>query len=198
MPEAPDLIRMAASFRAHGVDYVLVGGIAEAVHGAPARTDDIDIVLPTDDANIARLGLALMDLGARPIAQAAPDEHRTSFTTVAGRLDLIEDAGFASIAARAEDTDLGNGVHARVAAIEDLARMKRDAGHLADSARLTTMVEAPPEPESVIHLEDERAVYPEDRIEEKPTVLRKVMRAFERVDDFLTELDSKGPRRRRT
>jgi len=195
--EAPDPMRVAASFRAHGVDYVLVGGVAEAVHGVSAGTDDIDIVLPSDDANIARVGLALMDLGARPIAETSADEHRTSFVTVAGRLDLIEDEGFAEIASRAAEADLGNGVHARVAAIEDLARLKRDSGHLADSARLTTMVARPVEPETVIHLEDESAVYPEDRVHEKPKRTDKIWRALERVDDFLTDLDSRGPRRKR-
>jgi hypothetical protein len=190
--ERSDPLRVAAAFRSHGVDFVLVGGVATAAHGGPVETDDIDILLPPDDANVTRVGLALLELGAE--ALESQDEHRTTFTTNAGRLDLIEiPDGYEEVAARAVRTDLGLGVHAPVAAMEDLARLKRNAGDLIDAARLTTMAA----PEQIVPEEEEERPSEHDILSEPQHATGRVMRALERVDDFLTELDSKGIRRKR-
>ena len=186
-----DPIRVAAAFRAHGVDYVLVGGVATAAHGAALDPDDIDVLLPPDDDNVTRVGLALLELGA--LAVDTGDDHRSTFTTTAGRLDLIEiPEGFDDVAARAVRTDLGRGVIAPVASMEDLARLKRAAGDLVDAARLRTMAEEDePSPE------DGAPRSEHDDLSEPHHAAGKIMRALERVDDFLTELDSHGIRRKR-
>jgi hypothetical protein len=181
-----DPLRVAAAFRSHGVDYVLVGGVATAAHGAPMEPDDIDVLLPADDANVTCVGLALLELGAQ--ALEAGDEHRSTFATTAGRLDLIEiPEGFDEVASRAVRTDLGRGVIAPVASMEDLARLKRDAGQLVDAARLTTIAEdAAPDLET----EDDEPVSEHDILSEPQHATGRIMRALERVDDFLTDLDS--------
>jgi hypothetical protein len=144
-----DPFRILAALRAHGVHYVLVGGLAAAAHGSPAGTDDVDVCLDGDDANLKRLGLALGDLRAsqRPIEPG--QEHRVSFQTVSGGLDCLEpapgSAGFAELASRAVEMDLGEGIHARVASIDDLAEMKRAAGDLAGAAHIAAL--QPPEVE---------------------------------------------------
>src|SRR4249919_4363749 len=122
MPEEFDPLRILAGLQAHGVSYVLIGGLAAAAHGSPVETDDVDICLPLeDDENLKRLGLALDDLGARP-ATDDTGEHRVSFDTIWGRLDCLENPiGFGRLDASAEKIDLGRGVVARVASIEDLS-----------------------------------------------------------------------------
>ncbi|MEX0984282.1 MAG: hypothetical protein WD096_04455 [Actinomycetota bacterium] len=182
-----DPLRVAAAFRAHGVDYVLVGGVATAAHGAPMDIDDIDVLLPPDDDNVSRVGLALMELGAEAVS--SEDEHRSTFETSAGRLDLIEISdGFEGVAARAVRTDLGRGVLAPVASLEDLAHLKRLSGRLVDAARLTTIAaedEAPAETGAA-------PVSEYDDLSAPHEASGKIMRALERVDDFLTDLDSRG------
>ena len=44
----------------HGVDYVLIGGLAATLHGSPIRTGDADICPSPETPNLVRL--ALIDL----------------------------------------------------------------------------------------------------------------------------------------
>ena len=48
----------------HGVDFIVVGGISAVLNGTPVNTLDLDIVHSRDTANIARLLVALEELGA--------------------------------------------------------------------------------------------------------------------------------------
>jgi hypothetical protein len=185
--ETFDPLRVAAALRSHGVDYVLVGGVATAAHGAPLDTDDIDILLPDDDENVSRVSLVLMELGAQPVD--AGDEHRSSFSTVAGRLDLIElPVGYDEVSSRAVRTDLGRGVVAPVASMEDLARMKRDSGELIDAARLTTMADDEVRP--AVGEDDAEPRSEHDEFSAPQHASGRIWRALERVDDFLNDLDS--------
>src|SRR5436190_15504212 len=93
MGEQLDPLRIVAGLRAHGVHYVLIGGLAAAAHGSPVETDDVDICLASDDQNLDRFGLALLDLGANPAPDDGEDEDRVSFVTGAGRLDCMELSG---------------------------------------------------------------------------------------------------------
>ena len=185
-----DPLRVAAAFRSHGVDFVLAGGVATAAHGAPMiELDDIDVLLPADDDNVTRVGLALLELGAH--ALETEEEHRTTFSTTAGKLDLIEvPDGYEELAERAVRTDLGRGVVAPVASVEDLARLKRDAGQLIDAARLTTMADEDEGPDDLGAggYAEEYDEY--DDLSAPQPASGKIMRALERVDDFLTDLDS--------
>lgn len=49
----------------HGVEYIIVGGVAAVLQGAPVTTFDIDALVKVDPANIERLAKALESLGAR-------------------------------------------------------------------------------------------------------------------------------------
>ena len=55
---------MVATLRAlhdGGVDFILVGGLAAVLHGAPVDTFDIDVVHSRDAANVARILPVLED-----------------------------------------------------------------------------------------------------------------------------------------
>lgn len=62
-PELADLLLVLSTLEAHGVEYVLLGGAAMAIHGFPRMTRDIDCLFPRDAANNARLMKALATLG---------------------------------------------------------------------------------------------------------------------------------------
>jgi hypothetical protein len=172
-------LRLLAGLRAHGVDYVLVGGLASAAHGSRITMDDVDIAIPPgDDANLANLGLALSQLGAEPVGELDP--HRSTYDTSAGRLDIIEmgDAYF-GLAERGSDEDLGNGIVARVASMADLMDLKRRSGDLATAAHLAALAtDGGPESEF------------DDPVEERdwPEWMTRVWSKFEDIDDYLTRV----------
>jgi hypothetical protein len=57
--------RILELFEAHGVEYIVVGGVAAVLRGAPVTTFDIDTLVKTDQANAQRLLAALQALNAR-------------------------------------------------------------------------------------------------------------------------------------
>ena len=61
--EAFDLIRIFDALE--GVDSLVVGGVAAALHGAPRLTFDLDIVPEASEANVDRLAAAMQALDAR-------------------------------------------------------------------------------------------------------------------------------------
>jgi hypothetical protein len=138
-------LRILAGLRSHGVSYVLVGGLGAAVRGGPVDTDDVDIVLPNDPQNLPRLALSLQQLGAQLDAPTSASDDRVSYDTSYGRLDCLElPSDFASLDANAAEMEVGNGVTARVASLEDLARLKRRSPDLEGAVRLHALVAAAP------------------------------------------------------
>ena len=49
----------------HGVDFVVIGGIAMVFHGSTRVTQDLDVCVAPDQTNLDVLGHALIALGAR-------------------------------------------------------------------------------------------------------------------------------------
>lgn len=180
-----DPVRMFASLRAHGVRYVVVGGLAAIAHGISTSTDEADICVDGAGDNLDRLALALEQLGARPAGPDGPGgEGRESFATVAGRLDCIEvtpDA-FEEILAGGAEVDVGRGVTAWVASIESLASLSREAGDLTGSVRIAAMTDE----SGIVHVGEADEL---SREEAPPTRARdKLWRRLEDVDRFLTKL----------
>ena len=66
-PERPlDLVRLLETLARHGVDYVVIGGVATQVHGHRRTTMDLDLTPDPEPENIRRLSAALEELEARP------------------------------------------------------------------------------------------------------------------------------------
>jgi hypothetical protein len=213
-----DPLRILASLEAHGVRYVLIGGLAAVAHGSPAETDDVDICLAGDEDNLRRMGLALSDLGARENAAGSTGE-KVSFDTTAGRLDCFEmvpgAAGYQDLNEDAVLIDIGHGIAVHIASIVDLTEMTRSAGdltraaHLAALAQRGDIVDLDPQRERRrwLHREPrerrtrtrpERLVDLSTDPDPEPTTwTEKVMRKLENVDAFLTDLNENGlPKRR--
>jgi hypothetical protein len=184
---AYDPIRIVASLEVHGVEYVLVGGLAAAAHGSPLDTDDVDVILPPDPDNLDRLGLVLLELDAEPIA--TPDDHRVSYRTSAGRLDLIEmGSRYFEVNGHASTVDVGRGISAKIASAEDLAELKRASGDLATAAHLSSLAEDGSDDDDP-EMGDAAELGSSGR-----KMGKKIWNALESVDTFLTDLDSRGLR----
>ena len=54
-----DSLRLLRQFALHEVDYVLIGGVALNVHGIARATEDMDVFVNPDSANVTRLRQAL-------------------------------------------------------------------------------------------------------------------------------------------
>ena len=67
-----DPLTALSTLRRHGVRFVLIGGFAAAIRGAPLVTGDLDVCHARDRANLERLAAALRELGAR--LRGAPPE----------------------------------------------------------------------------------------------------------------------------
>ena len=92
----------------HGVEYVVVGGVAAVLHGAPVTTFDVDTLIKLDPANVERLAKALAALDARyrEHAQLRPTQEDLAagghllLMTNSGPLDVL---GFIGSGKRYED-----------------------------------------------------------------------------------------------
>jgi len=143
------------------VDYIVIGGVAVQAHGNPRTTQDLDLLVSPEPANLGRLAAALEDLDALLYATAteavqfAPDAAflatKTSWnltTPAGGGLDLWIDttdlAGargdWRALRERALEIVLA-GATVPVVGRDDLISLKRAAGRerdLADLAALTS------------------------------------------------------------
>jgi len=84
----------------HGVEHILIGGVAVAAHGYPRPSQDLDLVPAADAANLRRLARALQQLNARPtdLSDFAAEEVPADATSAE---DLARGGNFRL------DTDLG-------------------------------------------------------------------------------------------
>ena len=53
------------TFTDHGVEFVLIGGVAAVLHGSPLATFDLDLVPARERQNLDRLSTALTALDAK-------------------------------------------------------------------------------------------------------------------------------------
>lgn len=154
--DVPEILR---TLHQHGVEHVVVGGVAALFHGYAGATFDADVVPAPDDDNLRRLAAALRDLEAKAYANPlradlhpdgappeadlldleSPETLRRSlawfFSTRAGLLDVllvIDGAGgYASIAPSAVRTSVG-GHTVRIISLDDLIEAKETAGREKD------------------------------------------------------------------
>ncbi len=140
---------------AHGVHFLVVGGIAARLRGAPLLTQDVDITPAPDRANLERLAGALKDLGARLRTATEPDsvpfpfdpgllENATVWTLVTkhGDLDLVVSPtgtdGYRDLIKDADELKVATepDLAVQVASLADVIRSKEAAGREKDRAAL--------------------------------------------------------------
>lgn len=184
-------LRVVAELRAHGARFVLVGDLAAMAHGVAVTPDRIEICVAEDEDDVVRLGLTLQALGAEQEDDRG-DPHRAAFRTAAGRVECLEvprDGGFTDMVARATDVDLGHGVIARVATLEDVAAQRVASDDLVGAVRAASLVAAGRDQLEAWGAEDVDEFGPEHPELEPGTPWRRVTRALDDVDRFLTDLN---------
>jgi hypothetical protein len=73
MDLAPDFEEFIASLTAHGVEFLVVGAYALALHGAPRFTGDLDVFVRPTLENASRLLAAVRAFGF-PVAELEPED----------------------------------------------------------------------------------------------------------------------------
>jgi predicted nucleotidyltransferase len=138
-----DAVRL---LNAHGVEFIVIGGWAAALHGSERSTSDVDVVYSRTPENIRRLAEALK--AHQPYLRGAPPglpfhwDERTiqaglnfTLTTDLGYLDFLgEVAGGGTyqqlLASTVEVEALG--LKCRCVTLERLIQLKRAAGRAKD------------------------------------------------------------------
>lgn len=146
-PERPlDLRELFRVLAEHGVDYLIIGGVAAQVHGRRRTTMDLDVVPAPDAENFKRLAAALVALDAYPVelgpgAPAPTDEQLRvapvvpPLATRHGELHILNEVpgatAYAAMRARALRTDL-DGIVTAIVGVDDLIRIKQTVGRPSD------------------------------------------------------------------
>ena len=131
---------------AHGVDFVVVGGIAMIYQGSARLTQDLDICFAPAQANLDVLGQAMIELDAKlrgitddvpfvPDGRALRRLSIATFDTREGAIDLLREPDGAppydELRRRADRVET-EGMAILVASLDDLESMKRAANRPKD------------------------------------------------------------------
>jgi hypothetical protein len=157
--EPLDAQRILEELAGHGVDFVLVGGLAAQTHGSPRMTNDVDVIPRPEPANLARLAETLRALDARVLnlgqedleidAAMLPRATIWQFATRHGDIDVLHDAPGAApyeqLRERALVVSLGR-VQVPVAGRDDVIRMKLARGRPVDRADVAALTDPDTEP----------------------------------------------------
>lgn len=139
----------------HGVQFVVIGGLAAALQGSPFVTTDVDVTPRRARKNLERLSAALKELDAKirteTIPEGLPFDHDANslagvgllnLTTQFGALDIsiepLGTAGYEDLVRDAKPFELG-GVRVLVASLADVVRSKEAAGRDKDRLVLPTL-----------------------------------------------------------
>lgn len=145
MDLAPDFDEFIGSLTAHGVEFLIVGAYALAVHGAPRFTGDLDVFIrPTKD-NAERLLHALQAFGF-PVPDLSPQMVVESSRMLELGVEPVQIHVMSSISGIGWDEAWATRTHARlgtrevhILGREALLRNKRAAGRPKDLADIDAL-----------------------------------------------------------
>jgi hypothetical protein len=139
-PLAADQLRLLEALHRHGVEFVVVGGVAAQLHGWEGATADLDIAVSRDATNVERLNRALASVGA---GKGVVGGLGTAFRTRHGRLEIVRRADgigeYADWLRNADTHQIEEGLTVVVAARDDIVRSKEASGREKDRAALPQM-----------------------------------------------------------
>jgi len=143
-----DFEKALAVLTGGGVEFIVIGGVAGALHGSAFITQDLDVVYARQRENIRRLAAALQP--HQPYLRGAPEglpfqwDERTirnglnfTLTTAFGDLDLLGEATgggtYDDLLPHSREVS-GFGVRFRLVNLDKLIVLKRAAGRPKDLA----------------------------------------------------------------
>jgi hypothetical protein len=148
-----DFLAILRTLRSQRVDFIVVGGVCGALHGAPLSTLDLDVVHSRSQDNVARLMAALRELNAyyrgRPGGRLQPQASHLSspghqlLMTRFGPLDLLGTVGaghdYPSLLHKTVRLRVGKGVAVRALTLPVLIRIKEETAHEKDLPALAIL-----------------------------------------------------------
>lgn len=152
MPDC-DFVAALRALCEGGVEFILVGGVAAVLNGAPVNTFDLDIVPARNERNIANLLRVLESLDAvyrmQPSRQVRPNaSHLISrghhnLTTTCGPLDVLgtigRGMGYEDLLPHAKEMALGRDVRVKVLDLETIVAIKEELAGEKDLAVLPVL-----------------------------------------------------------
>ena len=149
MPEGKLVATLRALDESH-VAFILVGGLAAVLNGAPIQTYDVDIVYSREPVNIECLLAVLESMDAifriqpdrrlRPQASHLSGSGHLNLLTRYGPLDLLatigRDLAYADLLPHSSKLDIGKGLRISVLDLETLIAIKEQIGGEKDVAVL--------------------------------------------------------------
>jgi predicted nucleotidyltransferase len=151
-----DVARIVEALERHGVEYLLIGGVAAIGYGAQRPTEDTDCVVRRSRANLERLAEALVELNARlrvatmsdAEAKRLPVQIDATTLELAGMTTWMTDAGPFDVLAGLQAADgrlvpyeelierattlEGDGFVIRAASLDDIIEAKERANRPKD------------------------------------------------------------------
>jgi predicted nucleotidyltransferase len=130
----------------HDVEFIVIGGLAAILQGAPVATYDVDVCAPMSDDNVAKIHAALREIKPRfrfrPDNLPVPDDparlrgiRNMNLVTDVGVIDLLGDlpgvGTFEEVRDRTIEINMG-GFVCRVLNLETLILSKKTAGRDKD------------------------------------------------------------------
>ncbi|HEY8656421.1 MAG TPA: hypothetical protein VIN34_06775 [Candidatus Limnocylindria bacterium] len=147
-----DLSALLRTLTREKVKFLIIGGIAGALHGSTTMTSDLDILYARDRENVRRLAAALARLDARrrdlPAGVAAPVDAASILNglnlllvTRFGDLDCLGETPsgrftYEQLVVTAERYEIAEDLQVSVVSLEELIRMKRATGRAQDRAEV--------------------------------------------------------------
>jgi hypothetical protein len=136
--------------RRKGVNFVVVGEFAAALHAVPVSTMVVDVVHARDPENVSRIIGLLDDIDAiyriqparklKPTASHLSSAGHQNLTTRYGPFDLLgtigEDLSYEDLLPLSDEIDIGEGLRIRVLNLETLIAIKEKLGGDKDRAVL--------------------------------------------------------------
>ena len=153
-PNTADLEALLRELAAAGVEFIVVGGAAAVIHGAPITTQDLDIVPRQEPGDIERLLGVLERLDARfrpvrpgrdlpPTLEHLGGHGQLNLTTSYGPLDILlrlHDArGYAELLPRSREV-ADQDLRMRVLDLDTLIEIKRATGRARDALVLPLLL----------------------------------------------------------
>jgi hypothetical protein len=136
---AADQTELLRALARHGVEFLVVGGVAAQVHGWRGATADLDIAVSTEDSNVSD-STSLWRAWAQATERLEPSELSLPRGTAGSRLSAAPMRSASTHWPRgARVHRLDEGLTVVVAAPEDIFRSKDAAGREKDRAALAQM-----------------------------------------------------------
>lgn len=152
-PTTADLEALLAALCEAEIEFIIVGGVAAVLQGAPITTQDLDIVHNRTPENISRLTALLEDLDAffrpmlsgrrlRPTAEHLAGTGHVNLTTKLGPLDplcLMDDRSYDDLLPHTNEV-IDGALRLRVLDLPTLIEVKSHTGRAKDRLVLPTLI----------------------------------------------------------